>query len=54
MTQLSLIVNSLPRDLLEFTFFLVVGFTAGSIGLVWLIQFKVVKKFLSKKIIYIK
>ena len=33
MTQLNLIVNSLPRDLLEFTFFLV-GFTAGSIGLI--------------------
>ncbi len=32
MTQLNLIVNSLPRELLEFTFFLVVGFTAGSIG----------------------
>ena len=35
MTQLNLIVNSLPRDLLEFTFFLAVGFTAGSIGLIW-------------------
>ena len=34
MTQLSLIVNSLPRDLAEFSFFLVVGFTAGSIGLI--------------------
>ena len=34
MTQLNLIVNSLPRDLLEFSFFLVVGFTAGSIGLI--------------------
>ena len=33
MTQLNLIVNSLPRDLLEFVFFLAVGFTAGSIGL---------------------
>ena len=33
MTQLKLIVNSLPRDLSEFTFFLVVGFTAGSVGL---------------------
>ena len=35
MTQINLIVNSLPRDLLEFTFFLVVGFTAGSVGLIW-------------------
>jgi len=34
MTQLNLIVNSLPRDLAEFTFFLVVGFTAGSIGII--------------------
>ena len=36
MTQISFIVNSLPRDLTEFAFFLVVGFTAGSIGLIWL------------------
>ena len=34
MTQLSLIVNSIPRDLTEFVFFLVVGFTAGSMGLI--------------------
>ena len=34
MTQLSIIVNSMPRDLLEFMFFLVVGFTAGSVGLI--------------------
>ena len=34
MTQFNLIVNSLPRDLLEFMFFLVVGFTAGSIGII--------------------
>jgi len=34
MTQLNLIVNSLPRDLLEFVFFLTVGFTAGSMGLI--------------------
>ena len=34
MTQLSLIVNSLPRELTEFAFFLVVGITAGSIGLI--------------------
>ena len=34
MTQINLIVNSLPRDLLEFVFFLAVGFTAGSVGLI--------------------
>ena len=34
MTQIKLIVNSLPRDLLEFTFFMAVGFTAGSIGII--------------------
>ena len=34
MTQLSLIVNSFPRDLLEFVFLLAVGFTAGSIGII--------------------
>ena len=36
MTRVSLFVNSMPRDLTEFAFFLVVGFTAGSIGLIWL------------------
>ena len=35
MTQFNLIVNSLPRDLLEFVFFIVVGFTAGSVGIIW-------------------
>ena len=34
MTHLSLIVNSMPRDLTEFAFFLIVGFTAGSMGLI--------------------
>jgi hypothetical protein len=34
MTQLGLIVNSMPRDLTEFAFFLLVGFTAGSLGLI--------------------
>ena len=34
MTQLSLFVNSMPRDLTEFAFFLVVGFTAGSMDLI--------------------
>jgi hypothetical protein len=28
-------LNHMPRDLAEFAFFLVVGFTAGSIGLIW-------------------
>ena len=34
MTQFQLIVNSLPRDLSEFAFFLIVGFTAGSMGII--------------------
>ena len=34
MTQFNLIMNSLPRDLTEFVFFVIVGFTAGSIGLI--------------------
>ena len=34
MTQLNLAINKLPRDLAEFVFFLIVGFTAGSIGLI--------------------
>ena len=34
MTQINLIFNSMPRDLAEFTFFLIVGFTAGSMGLI--------------------
>ena len=38
MTQICLIVNSMPRDLTEFAFFLAVGFTAGSMGLIWLIK----------------
>ena len=38
MTQIFLIVNSFPRDLSEFAFFLAVGFTAGSMGLIWLIK----------------
>ena len=36
MTQISFIVNSLPRDLTEFAFFLIVGFTAGTLGIVWI------------------
>ena len=34
MTQINLFVNSLPRDLSEFSFFLIIGFTAGSLGLI--------------------
>ena len=34
MTQINLFVNSLPRDLSEFSFFLIFGFTAGSLGLI--------------------
>ena len=34
MTQIKLMVNLLPRDLTEFSFFLIVGFTAGSFGLI--------------------
>jgi hypothetical protein len=34
MTQINLIVNSLPRDLMEFIFFLAVGYTAGSVGII--------------------
>ena len=34
MTQISLFMNSAPRDLVEFVFFTVVGFTAGSFGLI--------------------
>ena len=43
MTQLNFIVNSIPRDLSEFTFFLVVGFTAGSMGLIWHYYFNLQK-----------
>ena len=45
MTQLNLIVNSLPRDLLEFAFFLIVGFTAGSVGLILFHSLKIPKFF---------
>ena len=34
MTQFNLMLNSMPRDLTEFAFFLIVGFTAGSMGLI--------------------
>ena len=48
MTQLSLIVNSMPRDLTEFAFFLAVGFTAGSMGLIWLSLNRFVKLLVNK------
>jgi hypothetical protein len=34
MTHINLLLNSMPRDLAEFAFFLVAGFTAGSLGLI--------------------
>ena len=34
MTQIILMVNFLPRDLAEFSLFLIMGFTAGSMGLI--------------------
>lgn len=34
MTQLSFFVNSMPRDLAEFVLFMIIGFTAGSLGIV--------------------
>ena len=46
MTQFKLIFNSIPRDLSEFAFFLIVGFTAGSMGLIWKTIFeKLLNKF---------
>ena len=35
MTQINLAFNKLPRDLAEFCFFIVVGTTAGYLGLIW-------------------
>ena len=34
MTQLNLLVNSMPRELAEFVFFFIVGFTAESLRIV--------------------
>ena len=34
MTQIGLLMNSAPRDLIEFTFLMTVGFTAGLFGLI--------------------
>ncbi len=51
MTQLNLFVNSLPRDLLEFAFFIAVGFTAGSVGLIWFSKNRInILKWFSQKL----
>ncbi len=34
MTQINVMLNKLPRDLAEFCFFLIVGTTAGYLGLI--------------------
>ena len=34
MTQINLLVNLVPRDITEFVFFLIVGYTAGSLGII--------------------
>ena len=34
MTQLNLAINKLPRDLAEFCLFIIVGTTAGLLGLI--------------------
>ena len=34
MTQLHIVLNKLPRDLSEFCFFLIVGYTAGYLGFI--------------------
>ena len=34
MTQIGLLMNSAPRDLIEFVFFATIGFTAGFFGLI--------------------
>ena len=47
MTRFNLVLNKFPRDLLEFCLFLLVGTTAGYLGLIWLIN----KTFLLKLII---
>ncbi len=35
MTQINIVLNKLPRELAEFCFFLIVGFTAGYLGIIW-------------------
>ena len=34
MTQINIVLNNLPRDLVEFCFFLLVGTTAGYLGII--------------------
>ena len=34
MTRLNIVLNSVPRELSEFCFFLIVGTTAGYLGLI--------------------
>ena len=34
MTQLNLLVNSMPRELAEFALFIIIGFTAGTLGII--------------------
>jgi len=34
MTQLNVVLNKLPRDFVEFCFFLIVGSTAGYLGFI--------------------
>ena len=34
MTQLNLILNTAPRDLIEFVFCLTIGYTAGYLGFI--------------------
>jgi len=52
MTQINLIVNSLPRDLLEFVFFLAVGFTAGSVGIIWNIVIEIITYFIYREFVF--
>ena len=53
MTQLNLFVNSMPRDLTEFAFFIVVGFTAGSMGLIQKInKYDLIINFYCKNYLY--
>ena len=34
MTRINLLLNSAPRDLTEFIFFVFIGFSAGALGLI--------------------
>ena len=42
MTQLNVVLNKLPRDLVEFCFFLIVGSTAGYLGFIWFLQIDII------------